>query len=101
MTALTGTHKTKCMICGGKDNLVMQYDGKSMVDLCHSCAVAGVIIANRNSMMFIMDYVKVYRDNNPGCHYGSEFGDSCIEMFEEEVWLGFLRDWIKKNRRVY
>lgn len=99
MTALIGTHKTRCMICGKEDNLVMQYDGKHMVDLCHSCVVTGVNVANRNAMIFIVKYVDDCRSMNPGCYEGSEFDDKCIDVFEEIIWLGFLRDWIKKNRR--
>ena len=98
---LTGIHKTKCMICGGEDHLVMQYDGKSMVDLCHSCALIGHLIADRNTMVFITKYVSDCRRINPGCHFGSEFSDGCIDKFEEVVWLGFFRSWVKKNRKVY
>jgi hypothetical protein len=98
---LTGTHKTRCMICGGKDDLVMQYDGKPMVDLCQSCAIIGNILADRKTMVFITQYVSDCRRMNPGCHYGSEFSNDCIDKFEEVVWLNFFRKWIKEKRRVY
>jgi hypothetical protein len=98
---LTGTHKTKCMICGGEDDLVMQYDGKRMVDLCYTCILHGVAIADRNTMIFITKYSGDCKRLNPGCHYGSEFSSDCVDKFEEVVWLGFLRHWIKKNRRVF
>lgn len=91
---LTGTHKTKCMVCGKSDNLVMQYDGKKQIDLCYECAITGSKIADRNTMIFITNYVQNMRKTNPGCHYGSEFSDECIDKFEEMVWLGFLRGWI-------
>ena len=97
----TGTHKTKCMICGGKDDIVMQYNGKSMVDLCFPCALIGNIIADRNTMVFITKYVGDCRKIDPGCLHGSEFDENCIDKFEEVVWLGFFRSWIMKNRRVY
>jgi hypothetical protein len=87
------------MICGEKDHLVMQYDGKSMVDLCINCAHTGIYIADRNTMIFMVKYISDCKRLNPGCHNGSEFNNSCIDLFEETVWLGFLKDWIKKNRR--
>jgi hypothetical protein len=99
LTVLTGTHKTKCMICGGEDHLLMQYDGRAMVDLCTICAHTGIYIADRNTMIFMVKYISDCKRMDPGCRDGSEFNNSCIDKFEETVWLGFLRDYIKKHRR--
>lgn len=98
---LTGSHKTKCMICGGKDDLIIQYNDKSMIDLCKSCTLIGHLLADRKTMVFITTYKNDCMRLNPGCHHGSEFSNDCIDKFEEIVWLSYFRDWIRKNRRVF
>jgi hypothetical protein len=101
MKLLTGTHKTRCAICGGRDNLVMRYNGKSMIDLCYKCAIMGAAISTRNTMIFTTKYSGDCYKLNPGCHHGSEFCSDCVDKFEEIVWIGFMSDWIRKNRKVY
>ena len=101
MKVFTGTHKTRCMICGGKDDIAMKCGEKHLIDICESCISVGAGYADKSTMLFMVNYVTAIRKINPGCYNGSEFTNDCISKFEDVVWQGFLRDWIKRNRKVY
>jgi hypothetical protein len=100
MTNFIGTHKTRCMICGGKDDFAVRCRDKLMIDLCYSCASIGVDIADKNTLLFMLNYARAAKKLDPTCHDGSTFTINCLGKFEDIVWQGFLRDWIKKNKKV-